>query len=289
MGLIDLYPDNEQRARRVQELSDDCNLYFNELNDVGGEIQASVDQYVAKAKEMLLALKVAPDDPRLRPKAIDIGPGFLAECLEYGFDFLTGFLTQQAVQTALLIRMAKNLDSIPLKQGGSLAGRTITRQVGSEVEYAGAQGLEKIAIKELKFPKWIRFKSFAGGAGAAVVITLAIDVIVDAFVGASTRAKLREAIKGLYGPRRRIKAVLVTNKALLRLINTTIGSMDDMKALGYTQEQLDKLMQLKAAQVQAAVADKTAYAKAAADALETLDKDRGSFRDDDVMDEPNAT
>lgn len=288
MSLIDLYPDNKNRARRVEELSNDCNLYLNELHDIMGELQISIHEYSTETKKMLESLEIDPKDSRLATKSIDMGHGVFAEIVEYGAEIVGGFVTQKAVSMALLVRMAKNLDSIPIKEvGGVIAGKTITRRVGSEFEYAGSQGLEKIAIKELNFPKWIRFKSFVGGLGAAVVITIAIDLIAEAWRGSDERSELQKAIEGLYGPRARIKMALTINKNLLSIINKTIGNMRDMQELGYTQDQLDKLTLKKANEVKKTSETKTIeqYSQETLDSLKILDKNRGSFTDEDKMDQ----
>lgn len=285
MGLIELYPDNANRARRAQELSDDCNIYFNELHDIAGQLQDAVDEYSATVKAMLIAKEIDPEDPALKPTVVDLSDGILATVFETGSDLILGVLTTDAVKTALLIRMAKSIDNIPVKGGGTVAGRTIVRQVGTELEYKGIQGLERIAIDKLKFPVWTRFKALGAGIGASIVIALAIDTIVEAFTGASTRSKLQQAIKGLYGPRLRLKAALLCNQDLLGIIHKTLGDMSDMSdpELGYTRNQLEHLLEKKAREARTKSHEE--YERMAADSLRMLDVERGSFTDDDVLDD----
>ncbi|MGB5979798.1 MAG: hypothetical protein WBG62_20440, partial [Cyclobacteriaceae bacterium] len=186
---------------------------------------------------------------------------------------------------------AKSIESIPVKGGGEIAGRTIIRRVGKEFEYQGSENLERVAIKNLKFPKWTRFKSFAGGAGAAIVITMAIETIIDAFVGASTRSKLQKGIEGLYGPRARLKMALLVNQRLKELIDKGIGDLDMMRELGYSEEILDAFLDKKAREIQKIINESgiEEFADEAARGLERLDKDRKSFTDDDKMDQKNCT
>ncbi|MBG6133564.1 hypothetical protein IWQ47_005083 [Aquimarina sp. EL_43] len=291
MGLIDLYPDNKNRARRLDQLSSDIGVFLVDLTLIADSIQDSLDEFHGKARDMLLDLNIDPSDPRLKPKIIKLGDGVVLEVIEYLAEFFAFLAVQNFVSTALLVRMAKNLDRIPIKGGGEIIGGTIIKRVGKDIEYQGAQNLERVAIKKLRFPKWIRFKAFAGGAAAALVITVAIELIVDSIQGAIVRDKLQKGIRGLYGPRARVKMALLANQKLKELIDKGIGDLDMMRKLGYSEEQLDKFLDLKSKEI-SDIVEKTGVqelAKEAVRILEQLDGNRNSFRDDDKMDKKNCS
>jgi hypothetical protein len=286
MSLIDLYPDNKNRAKRLDQLSDDIGVFLIDLTLLADNLQDSMDEFHGKAKEMLLNLKIDPSDPRLKPKIIEIGDGVYIEVIKYVADFFTFMKVQNFVSTALLIRMAKNVNRIPIKGGGGITGGTIIRRVGNEVEYQGTHNLERVAIKRLKFPKWIRFKSFAGGVAVAFVITVAIEVIIDSIQGAVVRDKLREGIQGLFGPRARVKMALLANQRLKELIDKGIGDLEIMKELGYTEEQLDKFLKIKSKEISDIVKDAGVkdLAEHTVNILKELDQKRNAFLHEDKMD-----
>jgi len=92
-------------------------------------------------------------------------------------------------------------------------------------------------------PVWVRLGSFAGGAAAATVATLAVESIIDAISGAVQRNKLRDAIHEMIEPRIKLQHNVMISEKVKDTLTAVIMSFNAIAEAGMDKSTLDKIAQ----------------------------------------------
>lgn len=214
--FIDLmYPDNENRKKRLEELSNDCNHYMAQASEAYDKIKDAVEKTNEKIKEAFLKIGKIPPEM----KKIDVTDDTMLLVSE----IVAGALAIPASRCAMKWAFTSYL----LRKG------SITEE---EVLEIGAAQLIK-----LNFPKYIRIGS---EIGAAIVIALAFEAIIDSVDGAIQREELRDGIKEMIPLRVNMKKIDMINQETLILCTSVVMTYEAVSKLPTTtEEQLVQLAQ----------------------------------------------
>ena len=250
--FIDLmYPDNENRKKRLEELSNDCNLYMSQASEAYDLIKDAVEKANEKIKEAFIKFGKKP--PEMKEIKVTDDNVFLIS------ELVAGALAIPASRCA----MKWAFTTYMLRNG------MITEE---EVLEIGAAQLIK-----LNFSKFLRIGS---EVGTAIVIALVFEAIIDSVDGAIQREELRDGIKEMIPLRVNMKKIDMINQETLTLCNSSIMTYEAVSKLPtITEEQLMQLAQSLIEQSKAKVEQITDQ-KARAE-LEKEDSYRKSWTNED--------
>ncbi|KMM36756.1 hypothetical protein [Guptibacillus hwajinpoensis] len=246
MGVFDdlLYPDNKNRGNRASELGNDCAIITHELV----EKKQTIDLLLQGANEAIKEAYQNIGQSAIPVKEVDIGNG---EWITFVAEGLGSVVTYYGVTTAL----ETAAKSFLLSEG----------RIG-EAAFASLVGL----------PKWFNVGKVMGGIAAVV----AVEMLIDAGMGAENRSNLRDAIHSLIPPRVTLKKSAMINEVVCISLQSAINAYDAVKNVpGLTPEQLDNILQNIIDQHKAKVDDITDDSAKAA--LQELDSSRGSWTNED--------
>lgn len=214
--FIDLmYPDNENRKKRLEELSNDCGHYMSKASEAYDEIKDAVEKANEKIKEAFLKIgKIPPEVEK-----IDV----MGDTAILVSELVAGALAIPASRCAMKWAFTTYL----LRKG--LATE-------EEVIEIGAAQLIK-----LNFSKFIRIGS---EVGTAIVIALAFEALIDSVSGAIQRDELRDGIKKMIPLRVNMKKIDMINQETLILCTSAVMTYEAVSKLPTTtEEQLVQLAQ----------------------------------------------
>lgn len=316
MALIPIYPDNPKRLDRAKELSSDCNIGMLNLASSCVDLVSSVQDYDLSLRSMLLSLGVEEDDSRLNYQDITFDDkmlkGLTIKLSSYIFEAISAVFTERYVSLGIKTAIAKRTLFIPFKEGvdvppglmfdDGISGRSIismnkktltVSEAYPNLEAEAEDVLMELAVKDLKFPGWFKFKVMPGAGGiaagiaVAVVLEVAIEEALDAYEGHGEKEKLEKFIRGVTGPRLRIGLATALNRSLSDEIKKHIGNLSIMRDLGYSQEQVDKIAKTHAKKIKDLVSADS-YKSTKCDTVHEhfvkLDQSRKSYTDSDALD-----
>lgn len=248
-GLFEswFYPDNPKRERRANELSEDIGRFAGELADVAERVRGTATRLGERFRALV---ERAGGDPAAYPFE-------RVEFDEVGFDvaaIFAPFLTIGAVRAPL------------------------SKAVSAALVRAG-QSSVSVLSRVLGLPGFVKL---SGGAVTAVAF-VAFDAIFGAIFGAVKRGRYREAIQGLIGPRQAVRKAIEITRALDRQLGALADNFDVYETLGLGLDDLEGYAAGRLADFEASVAAITDAS--IAEALESLDRMRGSWIDEDALTE----
>ncbi|MCD2338377.1 hypothetical protein [Bacillus cereus] len=172
-----LYPDNDNRKNRTNQLTGQIADMLNEIADMKIYIEKEMDlvnKYITDAYKSIGSI---PEQ-----KKISIAPDFWVTMIPHVaaatiFTSVSGFT----------YKIGERLAVTYLLKNGKIGQAALTKLVG--------------------LPKWLKFATGAGSAVGGALAAIGIEVLIDAITGANTRSKLQAAIKDLAEPRLEMKYI----------------------------------------------------------------------------------
>ncbi|MFK3771315.1 hypothetical protein [Pseudomonas sp. NPDC089406] len=187
-----MYPDNENRTKRVTDLGSDCVHSSNALLN----------------QKVLLESAMAKVNESFKNAFGSVGKPVQFERLD---------LTK-----AWYVSAAPGIASII---GSALVDRVFMQTFARAQLEAG-----KITAEELgsvfKAPKWFNIRRFGSSMGAALVISLVFEAAIDAVNGALVRDKMQQAIKDMSTPRFQLKRAEMVNDVLIAVLTGMAAAYD---------------------------------------------------------------
>jgi len=248
-----LYPDNANRRARVSEISNDISLLVNEAASDLDNIKLRLDEVNSLIEELYGKLSKNPPQIHAIPVVSDLETG-----AKYVLYSIAGLLTFAVVRQYL----EKAAVSYLLRAG----------RIGPAA-FARLAGL----------PPWLKLGTNAGAA----VIVVGIELIAASIVGAIARDKLRGGIKDALAVRFTAKKANLINGLLLEELLSLITTLNYMRSLGATEDQLNKFQQMYNERISGVVARVTDdFVKSS---LANLDTYRNSWTKEDNLIIPSNT
>ena len=242
-----LYPDNAKREARLHELGADIGTLVNDLAKDADEIRRLLDELDKKIREMYHDIEV--DIPPSKTKKFEY-KGWVVDVAE----LLEPLIFFKPIETAL-------------KDAAVMSLRKADR-IGEAAFYdALSIGLDRVT--------WLKIGVEAG----AIVAVVGIDLVIGGIAGDVKRKKLRKAIHSAIQPRIDLKKAAIVNGRLREKLETVVDTLDTMKELGYSEEQLDQAAIKVAEKFKEEVSKITE--ETAKNDLANLDKHRGSWTKED--------
>ncbi len=207
------YPDNKNRSKRLSELSTDCATLFSDA----AVLKESIDQKLASCHELIKKEYegFGKQPPELKEYSIEAGWEV----------YVPELLMDLALTECAICGLRWAAAHYLLKQG------KITEEV---LKTVGAKGVVKVYI-----PRWMRI---GGGAMAAIVVTVAVDMIVDAIDGAVERSKMQSALKEVSATRLQCKTVDMINRNLDTVLQAVIISCQTIEELKLPLETFEQAL-----------------------------------------------
>lgn len=215
--FIDLmYPDNKNRKTRLDELMFDCNTMMTEAvltKDRATEMIENTNEVIKNAYS-----GIGQTPPKIQNVSI--------------LNDLTIAITETifgVISIPLAISALKwSFTNYLLSQG---------RITAEQVVEIGAANLIKMEI-----PSFFRI---GGNMGAMIIVTFAIEALIDSIEGAVQRSELKDGIKQTFDLRRPMKKAEEINYQILTTAQSVITTYNTMVELGfYTAEQLKKAAEI---------------------------------------------
>jgi hypothetical protein len=257
------FPDNGNRERRVTEIVTDINSSIIRITDLEQEINKKItklnetSQRILRSIEPEIAGKVSQID--LHGKIWTINNLILsAVTFEYAY---------KALSKAVASRIISNV------------AREIAPGVEMTIESLGRPIVEG-AAKELEIP--LKAKLIGGVGGA--VLSVGVGFAIDAIEGAIARSKLRDSIRDNLPRRTKQKRNELQVTKLHELVGSlfsTLTIIEEIDDVDYTKERLEKVVTKTISKYKpelAVIDDNSANTE-----LQKLDKDRGSWTDEDHL------
>ena len=247
-----LYPDNDDRANRAEELGSDIeNLQF-ELQ----QAKESVETLLTEANDVVnkAYAGLIPDDEA----------------------------TVESVNLAVVPEVENwitvaNISLTPIV-AGIAANKALTRVFTAYLLKNGRIG--EAAFRSLVgFPKWIKIGTRLGGIASGVAVAFGVQLIIDSVTGAVQRDKLRDAITEALGPRLEYKHDTMIASAVEDSLKTVISSFSAVAGAGLDKTTLDLIMANIITQNE--VKTSAITVASARTELQALDKSRGSWTNED--------
>lgn len=244
------YPGNSKRSGRLSELTDDCRHLFAEAATAKEEIETKLrncNDLIKKVYENLA--KTPPSNKEV--SVTNEWPIYVSEVLT---DVFAG--------TAAIAALRWSIANYFLKIG------EITAEDLAEI---GTNSALKILM-----PKWMKI---GAEAGVMIVVTVAVDMIVDAISGAVERDKLRSAIKEAAVTRLGCKVADMYNSNLKETLDAVTIACDAFIGASLPLETLDTV--IRSIIEKHKIAEDAITRQAAVTALEEFDKIRNSWTEED--------
>jgi len=211
-----LYPDNDNRRKRCDQLMSQCADMVNEIADMKIYIEKEMDLVNKYINDAYKSIGSIPEQ-----KKISISPDFWVTMIPHVaavsiFTAVSGFT----------YKIGERLAVTYLLKNGKIGQAALTKLVG--------------------LPKWLKFATGAGSAVGGALAAIGIEVLIDAITGANTRSKLQTAIKDLAEPRLELKYVHLQASYIKDSLKSTLLEIKKVQKdaidKSYTKEQLDKEM-----------------------------------------------
>lgn len=211
--FIDLmYPGNKNRKTRLEELSSDCGTYLANANNDYDKISAAIkntNKIIKNAYE-----KIGQKAPEM--KSINVMSNVEIEISE----LVSGIIALPIASCAFKWAVCTYL-----KRAGIITAE--------ELAEVGANQLIKLNIS--------KFLRIGGEIGAAIVVTVALEALIDSIDGAVQRKELQDGIHELITTRAKMKRIEMINLEILVSCQSVVNTYNTMEALGiYTKEMLDQ-------------------------------------------------
>lgn len=245
-----VYPDNERRAQRVFDLSNDCILYFQQLTAQKPQLENAFAEIEKTHGKLGLPVPAEQDMP-----------------------FLIKISDDWAINT--LPTIGKMILKAGIKYSMAAAASSALVQAGGKAPSALRPFLQA--------PPWFLGNEVAQGLTAAAVA----DLIISAIQGASQRAKLQEMIHSMVDPRLRAALLVRRNDVLLEGLRSISAALAVIgRTSAYKAADKDEQRQIVDAVVEKCLEDLTARLskiddQAVIPELTQLDSQRGSFTAED--------
>lgn len=208
------YPDNKNRSRRLNELSSDCHGLFADAAVCKEDIEKRLKTCNEIVKQAYMSLAKEPPK-EIEQKEIPQWPFYVTEVLT---DIFAGTATIAALRWAVANYMVKS--------------GTLTAERLAEL---GINNALKVVL-----PKWLKI---GGEAGVMIIVTVVVDMIIDAADGAMERDKLKSGIQEIAKTRVQLKEIDMYNRNLLETLNSVIMACEVFEKLFIqTPQVLDDLL-----------------------------------------------
>jgi len=239
-----LYPDNAKREGRLNELVADANTVFTDAHSLEFQITQQLQQLNEKAQSLYGRIHV-PLPPIVNT---EITPGYVV----YAIESVATVVAFNAVKGGL-----EKLAVTFLKNEGRIGEAAFVRLVG--------------------LPRWME----VGKTGGAVLVAVGLDLAIDGVSGAVKRSNLRSGIHDLIATRLTLKRADLVNTSFLEALKVVNDSMEIMEELGYTKEQLDRLLGEKLEERVTNDIENKINEQYTLDYLRDFDTQRGSWTNED--------
>ena len=244
------YPGNSKRSKRVSELTDDCHHLFVEAATAKEEIETKLNNCNEIIKKTYEQLAKTP------PSIKEVSE--INELPIYVSEVLTDIFASTAAISALRWAIANYFVKV-----GQITAEELAR--------VGANNALKILM-----PKWLKIGS---EAGVMIVVTVAVDMIVDSISGAVERDNLRKAIKEAAVTRLGCKVADMYNNNLKETLDAVIIACDAFIDTPLPPETLDIIIQSIVDKHK--ISENAISREAAITSLEEFDKTRNSWTEED--------
>jgi hypothetical protein len=201
-----MYPDNTNRAKRTQELANDCVTLAAQL----ASDKETIDLLL---KDSSQAIKDAYGNIARDPV------GLVTVNLDKGADWVT--YIPEVISPIVVMEITVNALHTAAKAWLVNQGRI------GEAAFADLVGL----------PRWLTFGKYVGGIAAATAAAVAITALIDAYEGSEQRDALRKAIHELIPARVNIKKNAMINETLRLTLQSVINAFTAIKNVPSIQEE----------------------------------------------------
>lgn len=208
-----MYPDNQNRKNRLNELASDCGNYLSSASVDYDSIKKQLEKTNVIIKEAFE--KIGKEPPKL--KTVEVFPDIAVTISELVAGIIAIPIADCAFKWACKTYLLKT---------GVITAEQLAEQ--------GAAQLIKI-----NFSKWLRV---GGEIGAAIIVTVIFESITDAIDGAVQRRDLRNGIHTLISSRANMKRIAMINNEVLTACTSVAAAYQVMEEVGsYTEEELNKV------------------------------------------------
>ncbi|KIZ30189.1 hypothetical protein SK30_11740 [Bacillus cereus] len=219
-GLDDwLYPDNDNRRNRANQLMGQCADMINNIADLKIETEKKLEDVSQSIRDAYKVIGKVPDMEKIS----------LSNSLWVVVVPKVGVTSIFIAVTGAAYKIFERMAVSHLLRAGRIGEAALTKLVG--------------------LPKWLKFGTGVAAGAAGAVIALGIEVAIDAIIGADTRSKLRTAIKDLAAPRIEFKYVELLSEYISKGLESTMMEVEKVKIRAedesFSAEQLEK--EIKAA------------------------------------------
>ncbi|PGB45757.1 hypothetical protein [Bacillus anthracis] len=219
-GLDDwLYPDNDNRRNRANQLMGQCADMINNIADLKIETEKKLEDVSQSIRDAYKVIGKVPDMEKIS----------LSNSLWVVVVPKVGVTSIFIAVTGAVYKIFERMAVSHLLRAGRIGEAALTKLVG--------------------LPKWLKFGTGVAAGAAGAVIALGIEVAIDAIIGSDTRSKLRTAIKDLAAPRIEFKYVELLSEYISKGLESTMMEVEKVKIRAedesFSAEQLEK--EIKAA------------------------------------------
>src|SRR5262245_7635513 len=153
-----LYPDNPSRAQRAAQLANDCEILASDLGRQKQEIDTAMEEVTEAFRHAFGSIGI----PDFQRQQLRVARSWVYDLPAPVAGIVGSVLFERALEQAFTRYLVSQ---------GRIGEAAFARLVG--------------------LPKWFKVGKFAGSVAGAMIITLAIQLGIDAVDGAVQRSKLR--------------------------------------------------------------------------------------------------
>ena len=194
-----LYPDNDKRRNRANQLMNQCADMLNNIANLKIETDKKLD-YVSKSiTDVYKTVNKVPDFEKIS----------LSNSLWVVVIPKVAVTSIFITTSALAYKMGERMAVTYLLRSGRIGEAALTKLVG--------------------LPSWLKFGTGAASGVAGALVAVGIEVALDAIIGADTRSKLNTAIKDLAKPRIEFKYVELLSEYMSKGLESTMMEVERVK------------------------------------------------------------
>lgn len=213
-----LFPDNPKRRKRVEQLMSECADYTNTLADSKLKIDKTLELMNKYTKEAYSLIGI----DTISYKEIELDKAWYVKMLQP-----ISIFTIFTLSTKALNFVAKKVAVSYLLKQGKIGPAALAKLVG--------------------LPKWLKFGTTVGSAIGGAIVSVGIDVMIDAIVGDDERGKLQTAIKDLAKPRIELRYGVLKTDYYYQMLMAITNEINRIKRKAakkkWTEEELGEEIQ----------------------------------------------